>query len=167
MKASGSFQLDAAYTNQKPGSRRKVGRVTARSLASASLYGLHVRKIITALTASLCLTEKEFLSVPLENSNLFKLLFPLVKFDTEKLFPPQHKHESWCCLAGTVASSKTAAKHAWLLQGILLSTLTMILINILGAACRVNASVRCICFSYGPQICLQYVRHYLHTCCHS
>lgn len=86
MKASGSFQLDAAYTNQKPGSRRKVGRVTARSLASASLYGLHVRKIITALTALLCLTEKEFLSFPLENSYLFKLHFLKVKFDTEKPF---------------------------------------------------------------------------------
>lgn len=86
MKASGSFQLDAAYTNQRPGSRREVGRVTARFLASASLYGLHVRKIITALTASFCLAEKEFLSVSLEGSDLFKPHFLLVKFDTETFF---------------------------------------------------------------------------------
>ena len=84
--ASGSFQLNAAYTNQRPGSRRKVGRVAARSLASASLYGLYVRKIITALTASFCLAEKEFISVPLEGSGLFKLNFLLAKFDTENFF---------------------------------------------------------------------------------
>lgn len=83
MKASGSFQLDAAYTNQRPGSRREVSGVTARSLASASLYGLHARKIITAL---FCLTEEEFLSAPPESPGLFKLHFSLVQFDTETLF---------------------------------------------------------------------------------
>ena len=109
-KASGSFQLDAAYTNQRPGSRRGVGGVTPRSLASASLYGLHVRKIITA---SFCLTEEEFLSAPPESSGWFEPHFLLVTFDTETLFfsPTQHKHGSRCCLAGAAASSKKAAKH--------------------------------------------------------
>ena len=115
-----AFSWMLLYTNQRPGSRREVGRVTARSLASASLYGLHARKIITALTASFCLTEKEFLSVPLEVSDLFKPHFLLGTFDTEKLFfLPQHKHESWCCLAEASASSKTVAKHAWPLRRIL------------------------------------------------
>lgn len=74
-EASGSFQLDAAYTNQKPGSMHKVREVTAHSLASTSLYGLHVRKIIMALTALFCLTEKEFLSNTLEGSRLSLLSF--------------------------------------------------------------------------------------------
>lgn len=73
------------YTNQRPGSRHEVGGVTARSPASASLYGLHAREIITA---SFCLTEKEFLSAPLESSGLFKLHFLLVKSDTGTLFSP-------------------------------------------------------------------------------
>lgn len=72
----------------------KVSRVTARSLASASFYGEHVRKITTALTASFCLTEEEFLSVPVESSDSFKPHSLLVKFDTQKHFFSQHKHES-------------------------------------------------------------------------
>lgn len=72
MKASGSVQLDAAYTNQRPGSRLRVGRVTARSLASASPHGLHVRKIITA---SFALTEEEFFfALLLRGSGVFKPL---------------------------------------------------------------------------------------------
>jgi len=53
-------------------------------LASASLHGLYVRKII----ASFCLAEKEFLSVPLEGSVLFKLHFFLAKFEKEIFLPP-------------------------------------------------------------------------------
>ncbi len=82
------------------------------------LYGLHVRKIITALTASFGLTEEEFLSVTLESSGLFKLHFLLVKFDTEKLFFFYINMKSWCCLAEASASSKTVAKHTWPLQRI-------------------------------------------------
>lgn len=60
IKACGSFQPYAAYIKQKPGNRRRVGRVTACSLASASLYGLHEQKIITALSALFCLTRRNF-----------------------------------------------------------------------------------------------------------
>lgn len=75
MKASGSFQLDAAYTNQKPGGGLKVEGVTAHSVASASLYGLHVSKIITAFKGSFCPTGEEFLSISLSSSYLFRLFF--------------------------------------------------------------------------------------------
>lgn len=150
MEASGSFQLDAAYTNQRPGSRRKVGRVTARSLASASLYGLHVRKIITALTASFCLTEKEFLSVPPESSALFKLHFLLVKFDTEGLFFFHNINMK----AGVAWQKPRPLQRQWQNTLGLCDEYYKYINHNLRAACRFSASVRSICFSYRPQVCL-------------
>lgn len=152
MKASGSFQLDAAYTNQRPGSRRKVGGVAARSLASASLYGLHVRKIITA---SFCLTEKEFLSVPPESSGLFEPHFLLVEFDTETLFfPPTTQTWKLVLLGRSRGLFKDSGKTRLAFAMNIVSTLTIILINILRAACRFSASERSTCFSCCPQVCL-------------